>query len=285
MEDRTCGSCRAPLPAGKQRYCSSTCLNRERERRRRLRKGQADFTVRPIACVKCGTPFDEIKAQGNPRLYCDARCKGSRYVPVPAATRTAWRRPCEWCGDTFDPSPNMRTRQLYCSSPCLQRGYQVRAGRLPVHGPPEPPRLRHPKPAGPPEPKACKACGYPFPATSSRRSYCSERCASAQITPRIMALYRLATRELDIPKASMWRHKLCVYLADRDGGRCHLCGKRVNLDLPSGPRGSDKGPSIDHLVPRSLGGGDELENLALSHWGCNRSKGAAASGEQLRLVG
>ena len=48
--------------------------------------------------------------------------------------------------------------------------------------------------------------------------------------------------------------------ADR-GRVCHLCG------LPGAY-------TLDHLLPRSLGGGDELDNLAPAHKTCNSSRGA-----------
>lgn len=44
------------------------------------------------------------------------------------------------------------------------------------------------------------------------------------------------------------------------GSICHLCG------LP----GAD---SSDHLVPRSLGGSDSLDNLRPAHRRCNSSRG------------
>lgn len=45
------------------------------------------------------------------------------------------------------------------------------------------------------------------------------------------------------------------------GRVCHLCG------MP----GAD---TLDHLIPRSRGGTDELENLAPAHKSCNSSRGA-----------
>jgi 5-methylcytosine-specific restriction endonuclease McrA len=32
--------------------------------------------------------------------------------------------------------------------------------------------------------------------------------------------------------------------------------------------------SVEHVIPRSLGGGDDLANLRLSHLHCNTSRGA-----------
>jgi hypothetical protein len=70
-------------------------------------------------------------------------------------------------------------------------------------------------------------------------------------------------------------------LGERDGWRCHLCGKRVNPKL-SGIH--PKGPTVDHLVPVSEGGVDELSNVALAHHLCNSTRGTRGE-VQLRLVG
>lgn len=130
-------------------------------------------------------------------------------------------------------------------------------------------------------------CGRTFICRGGRR-YCSDKCreskANAAISDRIMGLYRTAIANLEIPRASMWLHKLCSYLADRDGAHCGICQRTVDLTLSSGPRGSDQGPSVDHLIPRSKGGTDDLVNLRLTHWGCNRNRGNRGGDEQLRLI-
>jgi 5-methylcytosine-specific restriction endonuclease McrA len=57
---------------------------------------------------------------------------------------------------------------------------------------------------------------------------------------------------------------------ERDNWTCHLCGGAVDPDLP---RLDPMGATIDHLTPLSLGGVDELANVATAHWSCNRAKG------------
>jgi 5-methylcytosine-specific restriction endonuclease McrA len=66
-----------------------------------------------------------------------------------------------------------------------------------------------------------------------------------------------------------------TYVIARDGGRCHLCGKRPRLrDL-----------TIDHVVPISRGGAHVAENMRVACRSCNCRKGARAVNEQLLLVG
>lgn len=60
----------------------------------------------------------------------------------------------------------------------------------------------------------------------------------------------------------------------RDGGRCHICGKRCD------PGAWD----LDHLVPLSRGGPHREDNVAVSHPTCNRRRHNSGPA-QLRLTG
>lgn len=103
---------------------------------------------------------------------------------------------------------------------------------------------------------------------------------------RTMGLYRLATQFVDGRYVGgEWRKALLQYLVDRDGDRCGICNRKVDITLRSGTSGSRRGPSIDHIIPRSHGGTDDLSNLRLAHWGCNQKRGNRGGGEQLMLVG
>ena len=61
----------------------------------------------------------------------------------------------------------------------------------------------------------------------------------------------------------------------RDGGICHICGKRT-------PR---ENASVDHLIPLSKSGDHSWVNVALAHRRCNSRRGAGRIPAQLRLVG
>lgn len=63
-------------------------------------------------------------------------------------------------------------------------------------------------------------------------------------------------------------------LFDRDGGICWLCGKAC--DIEADPN-SNNYPSIDHVVPISLGGKDEWQNIKLAHRICNSLRGNAVA--------
>lgn len=100
-----------------------------------------------------------------------------------------------------------------------------------------------------------------------------------------MRFYRVAAELGRVKQAMFWRRELLGYLVARDGAKCAICRKVVDLEKPSGPRGFGTGPSIDHVIPVSRGGSDDLANLRLTHWRCNHQRGNRGGNEQLRLVG
>lgn len=51
-------------------------------------------------------------------------------------------------------------------------------------------------------------------------------------------------------------------------GKCLICNGRLSFDAQSG-----FGANVEHIVPRSEGGGNDLLNLALTHPRCNAEKG------------
>ena len=60
-------------------------------------------------------------------------------------------------------------------------------------------------------------------------------------------------------------------LAERDGPACWLCGDTVDDGAHAG---SPWAGSVDHVVPRARGGGDEPGNLRLAHRRCNSARGS-----------
>lgn len=57
----------------------------------------------------------------------------------------------------------------------------------------------------------------------------------------------------------------------RDGGRCHYCNVGGAM-------------TIDHVVPRSMGGGNSADNIVLACKSCNSSKGPKTYQEFLEFV-
>lgn len=141
---------------------------------------------------------------------------------------------------------------------------------------------------------SCKVCGEKC-TVRGRREFCSGRCQQLfsrhqGVPPAAKTCERcgdeidmFTPREGGVRKRSMkitmcdvcWRgsktrHKMSVsVLAKRDGTTCAICGEGIDMAL----RYPDmKRASVDHVLPYSLGGTHDPENLALAHLVCNIRK-------------
>jgi len=99
----------------------------------------------------------------------------------------------------------------------------------------------------------CPQCGEWFTCPDwVGATYCSKRCARRAGAAR---------RGAFAPPDTL---RLAVY--ERDGWTCQLCGDPTSREYISGDPFS---PTLDHILPRSLGGGDDESNLRLTHAICN----------------
>lgn len=86
----------------------------------------------------------------------------------------------------------------------------------------------------------------------------------AQITSRAWYEWHIARGRDPLKARTSLSRTLRQQVIERDGYTCGLCGEDVEpTDV-----------HIDHIHPKSLGGGDELENLQVAHSLCNIRKGA-----------
>jgi hypothetical protein len=65
------------------------------------------------------------------------------------------------------------------------------------------------------------------------------------------------------------------------GEVCYWCGEPCALDLGGYHR---LAPTIEHLIPKSLNGGNVKMNLRLAHRGCNELRGHAEAAAFKRLM-
>ena len=215
-------------------------------------------------CDVCGDKFISWSGQG---LRCSEECKREALL--------AWHarkveRTCAHCGNTYQARVRTDKRAAgedgqsrYCSNRCIMNA--VRGGRPPGEFVEQKPD------ACPVWFHDCRECGELFTARRSNSKDCGIDCRRARnlriANQRAKDLYRLATT-LDV-KGKMWRRVLLDALVHSDGPDCGICGEPVDLEVKSGPSGDGRGHSFDHVIPRSLGGPDTLDNLRLTHWECN----------------
>jgi len=109
--------------------------------------------------------------------------------------------------------------------------------------------------------RECPACGDLRVTTSlAGRKSCSDECAATFSQSVHPPEVRAANRRRD----KVQRKRRRVF--GRDDYVCQLCGK-VCHDDPDVL--DDDKATVDHIVPRALGGGDHMNNLQTACWHCN----------------
>ena len=137
----------------------------------------------------------------------------------------------------------------------------------------------------------CSVCGTPVQPGIGFRRYCSQSCAvmgsrgpRAKSRPCVIcgSLIDLLERYPETGRLRYSSRATCEscrppshlarwvgVLAERDGADCSICGDPIDL----GRKYPDPmSRSVDHVIPRSRGGRDDLENYALAHFICNVRK-------------
>jgi hypothetical protein len=122
--------------------------------------------------------------------------------------------------------------------------------------------------------KSCQSCGK----LCTMRNWNSTRCQPCQ-TLFEWECERKYEKKRKLSKVG----KLIPYVGERDRWKCSICHGKVKSQTYSA---QDKwSPTIDHVIPVSQGGTDDLSNLKLAHMICNAKKGKFGGNEQLLLVG
>ena len=100
---------------------------------------------------------------------------------------------------------------------------------------------------------ACVFCGSAFTGIGGSARYCSKRCRTKN---RTRSFGLSGVERIRIYEADVWCCQICSEPVDRHAN--HL---------------SDWYPSLDHIIPRSNGGSDDISNLRTAHRWCNSVRG------------
>lgn len=243
-----------------------------------------DQCERPTVGRKmCGMHYQRVRTHG--------------YLEKPSETFT-----CTHCG-SMNTQDKRGPKPKYCSRECGYAGYRSETkDRINAEH-------RAANAAKPPVNNTCIQCGEGFESRHKKKKYCSSKCQNGWMdehnpircaesdcdrgvrakglcrmhwrrkaredgretsegwTERRKANYqKRRAQKLSLPSESV--RPINVY--ERDGWVCGICSEPVDQKL-SYP--DPLSPSLDHVVPLSLGGHHVMENLALSHWICNVRKG------------
>ncbi|NDD55670.1 HNH endonuclease [bacterium] len=263
-------------------------------------------TQTTLICPQCQQQFDFIPTN-NRRKYCSYKCKRKanqlpenaesrkRYLNSPKGKATVqrkaskyyqsktykartqspeyrkriseyqkqrWRtirqRKQQFCAICEDPIPSRRKK--FCSDLCTdfnnRMQYPAKRNIL----------------------RRCPGCKQPKQFSGT---YCSKDCYSQSDQARFIRRQSRHRRRARMHNAQIEQVDPLM-IAKRDKYKCHICRKRVNMDLDVQDIYS---PTMDHLIPISLGGDHTYANIRLAHRICNSRKGNRAVNEQLLLFG
>jgi HNH endonuclease len=234
---------------------------------------------RPIqTCVLCGAHFRPKRRH----VVCCTRECGWKFVrcrtadrraaqaeAIREAKKRARQRICVHCDKNFEGDP----RQKYCSKVCQNHASYARA--------------REAAKTRPENKRVCAHCRVVFFVAfslgrnggSKRRHFCSKPCRlSAEREGKFHGeSHRQRAIRLGLPYERVFRQKVFK----RDGWRCQLCHRSTPKRLLRDHQHLSA-PTLDHIVPMSMGGGHTWDNLQCLCRACNSKKSASIAG-QLRL--
>lgn len=244
---------------------------------------------RPLAprknAASCGDPECVRKASAYGRDPDAHRAKMRAYIAKRRSsgieTERMEDRTCESCGKAF--RGRVRSDARFCSRRCAVAQQDMAAkSRLAV----EACRASGPRP--------CENCEQGFTGTTRAR-YCSPLCryvarygASCRIVrKRCSECGHEFTHDARVERkrcgveckdAAFYRKRkrpwrtLATQVHARDRFTCWLCGEGTS---PTWSKSDPLSPTLDHVIPRSMGGGDSIDNLRTAHWVCNSVRGNA----------
>jgi hypothetical protein len=287
-DTKVCARCKRNLPVaafkldpkmrcGRGSWCSD--CHRAARRRSRIRHKEKYNDQRAkqprvveATCPTCGAKVEGPRKGGTPKRYCSDTCRWKAHQQVRPATcehcredylaaRVAQRycshdchdaarvKPCIGCGAKVR---REQRGERYCTAACKKRSMarRVLAAAMADNAP------RRTWIAG-----WCRHCGEAFVFNQANATYCSRRCTTRAGNDVRKQRVRAARTE------DVWRSK--VYRRDR--WCCQLCGDPVDRDAQV-PH--PLAPTLDHILPLSLGGEHSYGNVQLAHFICNSRKGA-----------
>lgn len=189
-------------------------------------------------CRVCDMPTGRPR-KGRPRDFCPLHnSSNDRKKWSVLQVRRSLAVTCATCQQGFEP---VKVGQTYCSNACRVRAHLDRQTVARPHH------------------RRCVECGSVLGVLYKKLCAPCKEQAQRAVDARRNQKRRAAGPPID--RTALIRER---------GDKCHLCGKRIDLRL-SGLH--PMGLNIEHLVPVSDGGTNDLDNLHIAHRKCNVMRG------------
>ena len=256
--NKYCLACHTQLKGRQTKWCSKGCALRGAYNIKKNRPPDVRQWIPQANCSWCARSLAESGRSKS--KFCSRECKWRHSACVERERRNAERKklgiplPGELVPCSNPQCTNVaiyRYKKAYCSEKCFQ---YVLSNK---HWLGEGPSTRiffYP----------CPDCS--FPVLHRHSTGTAKVCKSC----RIVRNKNINSHNSDARRA-IGKPKLSVYeLAVRDGRRCNICNRKIDLSLSGMAKW---GPTIDHILPVSLGGTNDPNNLTLAHRCCNTRRG------------
>jgi 5-methylcytosine-specific restriction endonuclease McrA len=226
----------------KRRYCSKECYPSYKP------KSNMGLTN----CQNCDKPLDAKVGTGRPKRNCSSLCRERHRQK--RKLKPVLKYTCENCQAQFESSSKRR----FC-----QRACRLKVAKIESRANYQIKRLT--KFPGGMITATCGWCKEPRTyevGTSTVTAYHPQCTIEAR-----RARYRIKTvkrQSLTKPSRLAADQVIATY-----GSNCAICGDEIDMNLK---RTSPMGLTVDHWIPLSKGGSDDISNLRPAHWNCNRKK-------------
>jgi len=240
-----CFTCGKAMTGRKRKYCKPDCWASHKPK----------SPMGLSECQVCGKVLDQTVGAGRPKRNCSNRCRVEARARVLRAKNTR-QLSCVHCQKPFSTN---RPSGRFCSTEC----------RLIVN-----------KIEGTSRYKSKQQQKYPGGMRTTPCGWCKEprtwKIGESVITayhPNCTIEAQRARYRIKTVKRQGLINKPSRLAADEVvrvyGNNCAICNEPIDLTLK---RTSSRGLTVDHWVPLSKGGSDDMSNLRPAHWNCNRKK-------------
>lgn len=252
---RLCLACSIPLTGQQRKWCSNACAQRGAYNLSRGRSMDWRGWIPSKHCGYCGV---EMVGQAPQAKYCSDRCHWDNHHAEQKRRRHEQRR-ASGLPLPGDVVPCANPQCVNTATYYRQRAFCSRKCQIYFR------ENKHWLGEGPSTRiffTTCVHCGKCLSTTSRNKRKSCQSCTEQKDRARWH-------KKNHTRRAAGIMVVTVDDLRQRDGGRCNICGRRIDFNLSGRAKW---GPTIDHLLPVSLGGTNDADNLALAHRVCNTSR-------------
>jgi hypothetical protein len=238
-----CQTCDQAMTGRKRKYCKPECYPSYKPK----------SLMGLEHCQHCGKKLDATVGAGRPKRNCSRLCRERHRQKLNRKPANTFA--CEYCHSQFEAT----TKRRFCTQPCRYQGNLLQQKA----------KYKETQKAKYPDGLATKPCGW----CNEPRTFEYRKGGHNAFHPKCTIEAQRARYRIKTVKRQGLVNKPSRLAADEVvriyGNNCAVCSEPIDLTLL---RTSKMGLTVDHWIPLSKGGSDDMSNLRPAHWICNRRK-------------